>query len=397
MNDAQLQHNPVCSSPARPEPFPARAGFTVMELLVVISIFVLVVAGTIPAFKSMIESSEKSLAENQLRVGLSAARDAAIQHPSADAAAAFFFQPGGKVSIVPCVSVGFLLDDEYNADRRTNRKVKREVFVPINTIGPIQMPRGFSVRGFTPPNTLSGTDTTALTRNNNGWYDSLTRGAAAADDPASMGLWVFPETNLTTLQSPILGWQRQSFIVRFKNGTGQLDSGNRSLALVIDPVAAEGFRTAPPYSASRLDKTSDLAASVRRLLARTALTPQQETDRIKLVGDVSIDSVLVRPVTELAVYSERSLGGALSSALGYQGVDRTTGTIYAAPNAIDGPWVDPGNFQTPGVNLMLVTTASSRWIEGRLQRGNAANGELIETDARIFTLQQYLGQLEELQ
>lgn len=380
-----------------------RPAFTVTELLVVISIFVLVVAGTIPAFKSMIASSEQALAENQLRVGLGAARDAAIQDPSGDAVAAFFFQPGGKVSIIPCISVGFLLDNELNGGLATGRSVKREVFAPINTISPIQLPRGWSVRGFTPPNTISGSDNSTLTNNTNGWYDSYTRSAGGGGggvDPGSLGMWVFPETNLLDLTSAQLdesGWQRQTFIVRFKNGTGQLDSGNRSLAIIIDPIAAEGFRTAEPFASTRLDKVADLPQTVRRLLAKTSLLPQQDADRIKLVGDISIDSVLARPITELAVYSERSLTAGLSSALGYRGADRVTQTIYAPPDETDGPRIDAANYQTTGLDLFAVSLAASRWIDGRLRQGNTPAGELLETDARIFTLQQYLGQLQELQ
>ena len=71
---------------SRTQSRPADRGFTITELLVVIVIFVLIIGIAIPAFKSMIESSERALAENQLRVGLGSARNAAIQNASADAA-----------------------------------------------------------------------------------------------------------------------------------------------------------------------------------------------------------------------------------------------------------------------------------------------------------------------
>ena len=366
-------------------------GFTITELLVVIVIFVLVIGIAIPAFTSMVQSSERSLAENQLRVGLSSARDAAIQSPASDAAAVFFFQPGGRVSIVPCISVGFLEDDENSRGTATGRRgVSREVFVPLATAAPIQLPRNWGIRAYTPANTVSGTDVTA-TGDANGWYDSL---AAGTTSPAADGHWLFPETNFinpAAANAGATGWQRQTFMVRFRNGTGELDAGNRALALVIDPVAAQNFRQTAPFSATRLDQASDLAAAVNRLLEAN-LTGTQRTDRIKLLGDVSIDSILARPVTELAVYNERSLTGALAQTLGARGTNRATGTSYADPATTEGPELDASLFAgTP--DLLAVNRTAGLWIEGRLAD---AGGDVIETDSRIFTLQRYLGQAQEV-
>ena len=366
-------------------------GFTITELLVVIVIFVLVIGIAIPAFTSMVQSSERSLAENQLRVGLSSARDAAIQSPASDAAAVFFFQPGGRVSIVPCISVGFLEDNEVSRGTATGRSgVRREVFVPLATAAPIQLPRNWGIRAYTPANTVGGIDATP-TGDANGWYDSLAGGATS---PSADGHWIFPETNFinpAATNAQATGWQRQTFMVRFRNGTGELDAGNRALALVIDPVAAQGFRQTPPFSATRLDQAADLAAAVNRLLEAN-LTGTQRADRIKLVGDVSIDSVLARPVTELAVYNERSLTGALAQSLGYRGANRVTGTFYADPATTQGPALDATLFAA-GPDLLAVNRATGLWIEGRLADGG---GDVIETDSRIFTLQRYLGQAQEV-
>lgn len=373
---------------------PAARGFTITELLVVIVIFVLVVGIAIPAFKSMIDSTERSLTENQLKVGLSAARDAAIQSPASDAAAVFFFQPGGRLSIVPCISVGFL-EDELDDGTGRPRSVTREVFVPLPTANPVQLPKGWSVRAFTPPNTVSGLASQQV----NGWYDSLADGPG---DPSSIGLWIFPESHFFHINpnpgtndenATRRGWQRQSFMVRFKNGTGELDAGNRALALVIDPVASVKIRAGPPFSTSRLDQAADLAVAVKRLL-QSDLTETQRRGRINLLGDVSIDSVLVRPVTELALYNERSLAGALIESLGGTGANRVTGTPYADPNDpanVDGPQVD--DRVMPGRSLLEVTQAAGDWIEGRL---TTTGGDVIGTDARIFTIQRYMGQVQEL-
>lgn len=377
-----------------------RPAFTITELLVVIVIFVLIVGIAIPAFKSMIESSERALAENQLRVGLSSARNAAIQNASSDAAAVFFFEPGGRLSIVPCISVGFLGDRELNGATATGRtNASREVFVPLATGTPVQLPKNWLIRAYTPANTVSGADVDPQTGNANGWYDSLSLGGGPGSDPSSNGHWIFPETNFFNPAAANIetrGWQRQTFMVRFKNGTGELDASNRTLCLVIDPIAAEGFRTGAPYSQFRLDQAADLASAVRRLLESKTLSAADQNDRLKVLGDTSIDSVLARPVTELSVYNERSLTAGLASALQYRGSNRVTGTIYADPAQSDGPELDSTLFGSGGADLLSVNDAIGRWIEGRLREGNAAGGELIETDSRIFTLQRYLGQVQEL-
>ena len=389
-------------------------GFTITELLVVIVIFVLMIGMAIPAFKSMIDSSEKSLAENQLRVGLASARDTAIQYPSGDAAAVFFFTPGGKISIVPCVSVGFLMDEVRNngdvvTDPSTGQPKmdRREVFVPVATGATIQMPRGWSVRGYTPANTISSSDP-SNTGQIQGWYDSLSGGATPpASDPASQGYWVFPETGFYNTSGSAAtvgttGWQRQTFMVRFKSGTGSLDTGNRSLALVVDPVAALNFRTIAPWDAEkyRLDQAPNLASAVRRILAATGLNAAQQAERRKVLGDQAIDTVLARPVTELAIYNERSLAAALATNFSARGLNRDTGTIYKNPSPAAptpppqfGPELDDVLFPN-GQNFETVTGAIGAWIEGNMRGGSPAN--FIESDARIYTLQQYLGQMIEL-
>ncbi|MCX5690405.1 MAG: prepilin-type N-terminal cleavage/methylation domain-containing protein, partial [Planctomycetota bacterium] len=366
----------MSTSPARYQHSRRRErGFTITELLVVIVIFVLIIGIAIPAFKSMIESSERALAENQLRVGLSSARNAAIQNASADAAAVFFFQPGGRLSIVPCISVGFLGDKEMNGATATGRTgANREVFVPLSTGTPVQLPKNWLVRAYTPANAVSGSDVDPSTGNANGWYDSLSLSGGPGSDPSATGHWIFPETgffNPAGANVETKGWQRQTFMVRFKNGTGELDASNRTLCLVIDPIASEEFRTGSPYSQFRIDQASDLASSVRRLLESKTLSVTDQNNRLKVLGDTSIDSVLARPVTELSVYNERSLSAGLASALQYRGSNRVTGTIYADPAQSDGPALDSSLFAAGGADLLSVNDAIGRWIEGRLREGNS--------------------------
>jgi hypothetical protein len=126
---------------------------------------------------------------------------------------------------------------------------------------------------------------------------------------------------------------------------------------------------------------------VNRLLEAN-LTGTQRTDRIKLIGDVSIDSILARPVTELAVYNERSLTGALAADVGLR-AGPTASPARITP--IQRPPRAPRWMRrfAAGADLLAVTRATGLWIEGRLADGG---GDVIETDSRIFTLQRYLGQ-----
>ena len=128
-------------------------GFTLIELLIVIAIFLLLLAIAVPAFASMLYSSEQSLAENSLRAGLSAAREAAARSPKGrDAVAAFFYEPAtGHAQVVVCVSAGTVKDQAANPALPL---VDREVFAPVAGFAPVQLPRGWTVRGYAPANSI---------------------------------------------------------------------------------------------------------------------------------------------------------------------------------------------------------------------------------------------------
>jgi prepilin-type N-terminal cleavage/methylation domain-containing protein len=368
--------------------------FTITELLVVISIIVLLIAIAVPAFSNLMSSSERSLAENQLKAGLAAARDAAIQSGYGDGAAVFVYIPNGRLAIIPCVVVGQIedIDDPTQAASATNLTRIRDVLVPVANSEPMQLPRGWVVSAYAPP--LSVYDGVQQTER---WYESYSGGTAQAGQPG----WITPETGFFDGTAAPSGTTRQSFIVRFKVGTGALDTGNRSTALVFDPVQETGFRKSQPYSDFRADQlrlpgtppqiAPNAATWVQRVLGdRTDLTQQK---RAQLLGDASLDTILVRPVTEIALYEEAKL----AASIGAGSLNRATGSIYgdpSAPNAMPtAPSLDTSLFSgTP--SAADVATRISQWIEGRYSPTGAA--PFTPSDARIFTLQRYLGQVQEV-
>jgi len=361
----------------------ARRAFTLAELIVVISIIVLLLAIAVPAFRNLLYSSERSLAENQMRAGITAARDAAIQSESGDAAAYFSFTPGGRLRIIPVVQVGTITDIQTssNGSQPGGIEADRDVFVPLGTSEPVQLPRWWSVRGYTPPLTTENREAGGR----HGWYENLRlRG--------DQGNWVFPETGFIDPADGEAGWTQQSFIIRFTGGTGELDASNRNLAIVLDVSATDEFRNAAPWSipALRADIATNQARFARRVLAeRQDLT---DPNRLRILGDRSLDTVLVRPVSELGLYDERRL----AAGLGATSLNRVTGTLYAndttdPTRAALIPTLDTGLFT--GVNEEEIADMINRWIEGRL----TMNGELVESESRVFGLQNYLGQMQEVE
>lgn len=379
-----------------------RAAFTITELLVVIGIIVLLIAIAVPAFSNLLASSERSLAVNQLKAGLAAARDAAIQSESGDGAAVFFFTPGGRVTIVSCVVVGELSD---SISRSANGgPITREVLVPVSTSEPLQMPRGWGVRAFAAPATVHNPTATAGSfRQDELWYESY---FASATPSAGATGWVFPETSFFSDRTADVGsgaspsgTRRQSFMVRFKAGSGELDMSSQNSALVFDPVPSTTFRSAPPFSNYRSDQlrlggsapAPNAATYVRRLLNHP-LIPNRDLRR--LLGDLSPDTVLCRPVTELALYQETHLAAGIKA----RGLNRVTASLYGsdstAPNTMPlYPRIDTALWDSGApADAAALSKRIGEWIEG----GRGVTDENIAYDARIFTVQRYLGQSEEV-
>lgn len=372
-----------------------RPGFSLVELLVVAGILVLLLLFAAGALSSIFYSSERSLAENQLRVGLTAARDMAIRSDGGDAGALFLFQDG-RVSIVPVVQVGTLRQDQVldeNGQPVAGEFVDRDVFVPVPGAAPTVMPRGWTVRGFAPPGSIR-----------DGWYNDSTQAYFDPTTPVGMtnpnpfsSTWVFPEdwfyddqisTNRNVLATQ--GWKRQSFFIRYEAGTGNLSDSGTGTCLVLSPAQSDFFRDLPEFDPlPRVNDSDDLQSYARRAL-------QLPTTQARVViGNLSSDTILVRAVTEFALTDENRLIASMDPAFQPRGLNKNTGSMYVWLNSPSvaiplGPSFDPRLFAT-GVTTEQVQAAINKAIVPDPTVANAPG----PYESRIFTVQRYLGQVQE--
>lgn len=364
-------------------------GYTLLELLVVIVIAALLVGIAIPAFRGILASSRRSLAESKLQQALYAARDAATSSiGGGDAAAVFFFEPGQGIRVLTCIEVGSLEDSIRgqgdiapggNAGDDA-RRIDRDVFVPLSGFEPVQLPPGIGVRGF-----ALGPQFLEITN----WYEAL---EDRRRPPLEPGYWVFPETAFYDENELDAGDVRQTFMVRFTAGDGTLSRELRQ-ALVIAPSTGND----PQIQVEGISDTDDLELWARRFLSRAGADPSP------VVGNQSVHSVLAGPVTELALYEERDL----VQALGGRGLNQATGTVYKSAaeirqdSRVDGvaPTIDSRVFspddETPPLGRPRVFARnSSRWIEGReILPGNRPQ---IDSTARVFAINAFFGDLVEI-
>ena len=294
------------------------AAFTVTELLVVITLIVILVLIAVPSFQAMIYSSEEGMAETHVRNAIRAARDAALRsNGGADGAAVFFFEPGGRTSILPCVKVGEITDwANFRAATSGSRTdtTRREIFAAAPGFSPVLLPRNWMVRGYVSANSFSDS-----------WFISgLTTNTGAA--AAGQRNWVFPETGFFDVDAPDDGYHRSTFMVRFQAGTGALVGANTEPVLVLSPRNSAKGRGIAPYNSdpkANREGMEDPVKFVRTWLAKSVVAPGVDHKR-RILGRFSSDMVLARPVMQLAVYNERKLASALRVSL-----DRETGSVYA--------------------------------------------------------------------
>ncbi|MBX3316317.1 MAG: prepilin-type N-terminal cleavage/methylation domain-containing protein [Phycisphaeraceae bacterium] len=327
--------------------------FTLIELLVVVSLLSILLAVAVPAFSSLLESNERALADSKLKIAASLGRDAAVRSGrGSDGAVAFFYAPGGRLRAVPFVKVGVIEDEDPSGN-----PIERDVFVQVDTFEAIEFPRGWSVRGYAP---AYSTDEQ--------WYE---RTVLASD--RNKGNWVFPETHLYDPRDTNGGDERQTFLIRFDAVDGTASVPKARDALLLDPSTSRRLRDSAPFSTFNIERASSHLAYVRSILQ----LPPSDSRRRELLGDVSPDTVLARQVTQVVLYDETRLAGALRVRL-----DRDTQTIYRSgtrPELVAG-----------------VTRADiMNWLEGR---NVSSDGPTKQPDkaARVYFVERYSGSLREM-
>ena len=369
-----------------------RSAFTLVEMLVVIIIITAILLIAVPSFQSMLNSSEAALADTMLKSGLRAGKDAALRSSGdQDSAVVFSFAPGGRLTMGVYIKAGSLNDEDGS-----NNVIRREIFVPTGLNTPIQLPKGWMVRGYSPPNSSGQPgSTSAIDDPSMQWYEDY------PDRPMDFteGNWVFPETNFYDTGEPDDGFNRQTFIVRFQAGTGIMKLGAGDPVLILLPGPNATWRENGVFDKFRADQTDDAVRFVTRILnapfrdggptAPPALTENQRRD---LLGWECSDMVLAKPVSQLALYEEAKL----AAAIGVR-VDRTTDCIYRpfVPGTSNTPELvvrtnNPGNF-TRDINRWMTGDTN---IDGTYEAVSGSGQILDAPEAKIFTIDRYTGSLQ---
>lgn len=363
-----------------------RRGFTIMELMVVIAIITILLVIAIPSFRAMIRSSEEALADSLLKAGLRAGRDAALQSPSgSDAAAVFFFEPGGRLTVVTYIQAGTIVDEMLAQGTGTGNVIDREVFVPAPGFRPIALPSGWMVSGSVPASAVEP---------QGDWYSGTGNNARY---PAATANWVFPETGFFDADTANQGSNRCSFMVRFKAGTGELVSSpsNPVLVLAPRPKLSRTDESGGAWLTTWANPLSNRWANdpfgfVRAVTGRRISDPDApgtahvltDEEMREVLGHVSSDTVLARPVTVLTLYDINRM----ASALGVR-VDRDTGSLYRA--------VEPGSGDGPRFLENVTAARMNAWIEGDTNLDNviSAGQSNDRAEARLFSINHYTGTL----
>lgn len=383
-----------------------RRGFSTLELLVVAGVLVLLLALAARAVSGVVYSSQRSLAENQLRAALAATRDAAIASQEQDVAAVFFFRDG-RTQVLPCVGVGTIKDlavgfDGVDLPDALEKDV--EVFVPVDGARSVQMPRGWTVRGYAPAGSLNleGPPGATPTPNNNGWYDWIGPADQASGGALlNRGLWVFPETDFLPADAGGVadtagdeGWRRQTFMIRFAAQTGEAKIGDTCLVLVVDPQEGEYRTQNALFQQYDVLQGESIGQRVRRILQDTLLDPDEKRE---LLGDRSTDTILARSIAEFALTDERRL----ANAIGARSLNRDTQSLYRNPvrDAQDEDSVPMDRGVLTGLGNPE-EAAAMRLIADYIgrQAGQGA-GELDEGtvfEAKVFSMSRYLGQMQQI-
>jgi type II secretory pathway pseudopilin PulG len=382
-------------------PVARRRGFSTLEVLVVAGVLVLLLAVAARAVSGVVYSSQRSLAENQLRAALAAARDAAIASRESDVAAVFFFRDG-RIQVQPCIGVGKINDIPMTWEGAQSPDAPArdiEVFVPVDGARALQMPRGWTVRGYAPAGSLhrEGPPGSTPTPNENGWYDWIDPADQAAGGTLlDRGVWVFPETDFLPTDAQGVadtagdeGWRRQTFMIRFAAQSGEAMLGDTRLVLVVDPLDAD-YRFTDPFQSDDVLQGESIGQRVRKILQDPILTPAVKRE---LLGDRSSDTVLSRAIAEFALTDERRL----ANAIGARSLNRDTQSLYrVVPEGANGTDSVPMDGAILSGSVANAMRQISDYIGRRAGQGAGELDEGTVFEAKVFTMSRYLGQVQEI-
>lgn len=375
--------------------------FTLVELFVVIAVTLVAIAAALPAFNAMTQSSKRSLAENTLKVAVTMARDVMMQSGrSADGAAVFLFDPESqRIRIIAAEYVGTITDV---VDGNLNLPIERDVFVPVLTADAPELPTNWMVRGFAPARFALASGGPGVGFD---WYDSDLYADGGAWD---RGHWVFPEDGFYDLEGQPgtpgarVRSPRQSFMIRFDGRTGQLRRDARESLLVYPRPSSQNRSTnLASYGAIagsrtdsaawlRVDWADDLRAWASRVVNDPDLNgngvPYQVADqrlRRAVIGNESLDTVLLSDVSQVALYDERELVGALggSQLTRREAGSVDTGSLYKEfdPAAgliqvdFEGLLARNAAFTASSAGYQSLRSSVDNWIDGNTNRMGNAN------------------------
>lgn len=407
-----------------------RVGFTIVELLVVIVIAVLLLTIAVPAFQATIYSSNRSLAVNAVQASSIMARDAAI-NTGKDGAVVFVYDPSvQRINIIPAIKVGTIRETTTarsgpggggggpgSSGLGDLPYFDRDVFVPAPVGEVLSLPAYWMVRGYAPPGSMIDIDSgggEAAT-----WYNSGLYGEDNENSPIKQDShWVFPETGFFPQDQQVNGGglnggldavnrdlptSRQSFMIRFDSRTGAVSRDTRA-ALFVDPRNSRervyGDRPSRHEQTLRVDLAEDLEIWATRVLNSADLTGEGfaygRNDGIlreQLIGTVSNDTILVKPVSRVALYDEREL----ALGIGARGLNPVTNTIYKPHDQTQRDvdiQLDETLF-TGGFNEQDLIEKISMWIDGDTDFSGQINFD-DEPVSRLYLVQSYTGELKEV-
>lgn len=167
------------------------AGFTLVELLIVISIIAVALVAILPAFSRVIESNNYAAAVNAVTATLK--RAAAT---GKEGGVVFSFDPQTQVCSLQQVELHLADATLYEADETNNVRIPAAAYRPVAGVAPVELPRGVAVYGLSfsheDYSTAGGFPDAAR------WYDreAVFFGSGANAGRVAINPWLFPRTHI---------------------------------------------------------------------------------------------------------------------------------------------------------------------------------------------------------